>query len=68
MITITLPNTIEVRELLLRLGSHIDDVIEELEGGDRDSVPKDSTPERMVVAAIVVNDAFLRALNCFVED
>lgn len=71
MIQIALPDTPEVRAILLQLGGHLaDDVVAHFEelaesgGGDiQDGVPNGSTPEQMGAAAELVNDAFLRAMG-----
>jgi len=76
MIQINLPDTPEVRAILLQLGGHLaDDVVahfEELaESGDadiQDGVPKGSTPEQMGTAAELINDTFLRAIGLADDD
>lgn len=75
-IQINLPDTTEVRAILLQLGGHLaDDMVAHYEGLAEDEaligatpdltdgVPKGTTPAAMGAAASMVNDAFLRAMG-----
>jgi hypothetical protein len=74
-LNITLPDTPEVRSLLLQLGGHLaddvmghyEDIAEECQATGCEpediTIPKGSTPQGMVAAAAAINDGFLNALG-----